>query len=218
MTENGPDTKPKVSTGTLCVYDPSQRKETEDGPGEMVPRRIPFQYNPEQVSRSISPRREEQSGDRGSSQAEALKVSGPPEEQISLTIYIDATDDLPKQSHREQVADEGILPALYMLEMLIHPTADQVHEVIRKADEGSVQLSNAKTPLTLLVLGDSRTLPVNVTKLNITEQAFDSDLNPIRAKVDLSLTVLTSFDLPHDHKGTDEYLAHLRRKAELGGA
>ena len=38
-------------------------------------------------------------------------------------------------------------------------------------------------------------LPVRLTELSITEEAFDPALNPIRAKVGLSLRVLTYDDL-----------------------
>ena len=38
-------------------------------------------------------------------------------------------------------------------------------------------------------------MPVRVTRLSITEEAFDPNLNPIRAKVSLSLRVLSVDDL-----------------------
>ena len=50
-------------------------------------------------------------------------------------------------------------------------------------------------PLTLFVWGPQRVLPVRLTELSVTEEAFDPQLNPIRAKVSLGLRVLTYNDL-----------------------
>ena len=38
-------------------------------------------------------------------------------------------------------------------------------------------------------------MPVRITELDITEEAFDTNLNPIRAKVCLAMRVLTVNDL-----------------------
>ena len=51
-------------------------------------------------------------------------------------------------------------------------------------------------------------LPVRITSLSITEEAYDTLLNPIRAKVDLSLQVLSYFDLKVTNPGYQLFLAH----------
>ena len=38
----------------------------------------------------------------------------------------------------------------------------------------------------LFVFGPKRIVPVRITELSITEEAFDTNLNPIRAKVSLN--------------------------------
>ena len=53
-------------------------------------------------------------------------------------------------------------------------------------------------------------LPVRITELSITEDAFDTRLNPIRAKVSISARVLTVDDLGFTHRGGLLYLAHHR--------
>ena len=50
--------------------------------------------------------------------------------------------------------------------------------------------------------------PGTLTSFSITEEAFDTTLNPIRAKVDLSLQVLSYFDLKVTNPGYQLFLAH----------
>jgi hypothetical protein len=45
-------------------------------------------------------------------------------------------------------------------------------------------------PLVLFLWGTQRVLPVNIDSMTITETAFDRLLNPIRATVAVSLTVI----------------------------
>ena len=52
-----------------------------------------------------------------------------------------------------------------------------------------------ESALTLFVWSVQRVLPVRITELSITEEAFDTNLNPLRAKVSLGMRVLTVNDL-----------------------
>ena len=58
-------------------------------------------------------------------------------------------------------------------------------------------------------------LPVRVTEFSITEEAFDSSLNPIRAKVSLGMRVLSVNDLEFDHRGSSIFMAYLQQKERL---
>ena len=71
-----------------------------------------------------------------------------------------------------------------------------------------------EAPLTLFVWSKQRVVPVRVTELSITEEAFDVDLNPIRAKVSLGLRVLSVDDLGFDHRGGTLFMAYLREQGE----
>jgi hypothetical protein len=51
----------------------------------------------------------------------------------------------------------------------------------------------------------------------VTEEAFDVALNPIRAKVSLSLRVLSVDDLGFGHRGGTLFMAYLRAKESLAG-
>ena len=47
--------------------------------------------------------------------------------------------------------------------------------------------------------------PVRIAACTITEEAFDVDLVPIRARIDLTLQVLTHRDSPENHPGRRLY-------------
>jgi hypothetical protein len=74
-----------------------------------------------------------------------------------------------------------------------------------------------EAPLTLFVWSRQRVVPVRVTDLSVTEEAFDAALNPIRAKVSISLRVLSVDDLGFDHRGGTLFMAYLRNKEALAG-
>lgn len=151
---------------------------------------VVFQYNPETVTRSITPRYKAADGNRS---AEALRLQGPPGETIQLTVEVDATDQL--EDGNPLASALGVYPTLSALEMLVYPKSALViaNEVL--AALGVIEVIPPQAPLTLLVWGPKRVLPVKLTSLSITEQAFDPRLNPIRAAVTLNLTVLTYQDL-----------------------
>ncbi len=63
-------------------------------------------------------------------------------------------------------------------------------------------------PFTLFIWGAKRVVPVKLTQFNITEEAHDTNLNPIRAKVQLGMRVLTYNDFSITHPGYAIFLAH----------
>ena len=65
-----------------------------------------------------------------------------------------------------------------------------------------------KSPFTVFIWGRQRILPVKLSSLSITEEAFDPNLNPIRAKVAMDLSVLSYSDLRITHPGYAMFLAH----------
>ena len=70
-------------------------------------------------------------------------------------------------------------------------------------------------PLVLFVWSKFRIVPVKVTDFSITEEAFDPSLNPIRAKVSLSLRVLSTDDLGFSSKAGSLFMAYLQTKEQL---
>src|SRR5262249_27585302 len=101
------------------------------------------------------------------------------------------------------------------LEMLLYPDSIRANQIRRLAVAGEVQLSPTDVPLVLLVLGRSRVVPVFLMHFAVTEDAFDTRLNPIRAKVDLGMRVLTYMELARDSLGFEAYLAFQENKENL---
>jgi hypothetical protein len=58
-------------------------------------------------------------------------------------------------------------------------------------------------------------VPVRITEFSITEEAFDPELNPIRAKVSLGMRVLSVNDVGFSHKAGTLFLGYLKNKEQL---
>jgi hypothetical protein len=73
---------------------------------------------------------------------------------------------------------------------------------------GTIEVVPPEGPFTLFIWGPQRIVPVRLTEFTITEEAHDSNLNPIRAKVSLGLRILNYNDFPIDHPGFAMFLVH----------
>lgn len=202
---------PKILKGALAVY-ASQNK---NGP---PPKVIMFQYNPEQVRRTLAARTQPpEKGNQGQAKEEAYRVFGPPVETITMTIALNAADQLELPDSNKATVDHGLHPLLATLELLLYPSSDTVQQQKQQASQGKAQVAAGNMPLTLLVWGKSRVVPVIITNYSITEEAFDPNLNPIQAKVELGLKVLTDMELKPDTIGVEAWLSYMREKEKLAG-
>ncbi len=174
---------------------------------------IIFQYNPETMSRQVEART---TGGEEGARGEAFRLSGPPKETISLSVEIDATDQL-EQVNPVAVAS-GVYPTLSALEMLLYPKSRAVLKNIALAQAGNIEIIPPEAPMTLFVWGPQRVVPVRLTSFSITEEAYDTLLNPIRAKADLSLQVLSYHDLKLTNAGHSIFIAHQIAKEALATA
>lgn len=186
---------PRLLKGTIVGLDPAN-------PLASV---VAFQYNPDTMTRKLDARAAGSGGDTGD-RSEALRLMGPPKETITLNIEVDAADQL-EQSNPVAMAF-GAYPVLSALEMLLYPKSATVIENMILAKAGNIEIVPPEAPLTLFVWGPARVLPVRITSLSITEEAYDTLLNPIRAKVDLTLNVLSYLDLKTTSPGHTLFLAH----------
>jgi hypothetical protein len=168
---------------------------------------ILFQYNPETLTRSLRARTPERANwwERPA-RTEKMRLAGPPEEEIQLEIEIDATDQMERADPATALL--GIHPALASLEMLLYPKALSMITSAGLLEVGLLEADPPEAPLTLFVWGINRVLPVRITGFSITEQAFGPGLNPIRASVSLSLTVLNYQDLELTSPGGALFMAH----------
>lgn len=174
----------------------------------IVSRVVVLQYNPDTLSRTLQMQGTGENGDR----SEVLRLKGPAVETLKLDAEIDATDQLEVAQPGAVVLQSGIFPQLAALETILYPPTSVLLSNHAMASSGMLEILPMESPLTLFVWSASRIVPVRITEFSITEEAFDSNLNPIRAKVSLGMRVLSVSDLGFDHRGSSIYLAYQRVK------
>lgn len=194
---------PKTLRGGLVVM---------DAEGKQVLRTVAFQYNPDALSRSLTPRGAKiDAGDR----LEGLRLVGPPVETIKLEIELDATDRLEHPDQNAATVADGISPELAELEAILTPDPAAIEAADQLARSGTFEVLPLASPMLLLVLGKNRLLPVRITEFAVTEEAFDTKLNPIRARISLGLRVLSIDDLAFGSKGAQLFMTAARRRDTL---
>ena len=152
---------------------------------------IVFQYNPETMTRSFQP--VAGGGDPSSLGADTQHVAAPPIESFQVAVELDAADQLETSDPLAQAV--GLHPTLAALELLLYPSSTQLILNRALAQLGSAIVTPSEVPMVLLVWGAPRVIPVRITSLGITEQAYDPLLNPIRARVALGFRALTEPEL-----------------------
>ena len=195
---------PRLLKGGIVQMDP--------GSGRVL-RVIGLQYNPDTLSRTLQLQATGESGDR----SEAMRLKGAAVETIKVEIEIDAAERLGDPEANPVTVKLGIQPELAALESLVQPRADALQANDALAGVGVLEVLPLESPLTLFVWSKQRVVPVRVTDLSVTEEAFDVALNPIRAKVSLGLRVLSVDDLGFKHRGGTLFMAYLRNKESLAG-
>jgi hypothetical protein len=171
-----------------------------------LPYVIAFQYNPATLQRTLEART---AGGGDSAGEEAFRISGAPNETLKVEIELDGTDSTASDR------SGGVLAQLAALEMLIAPSTELVIANTVLAQIGTIELLPPQAPFTLFVFGRHRILPVRISEFSVSEDEFEPELAPIRAKVSLGLKVLTYSDLPLTHPGHHLYLAHQIAKEAL---
>lgn len=204
--------RPNLLKGALAVY-PDQTA------GSQPTSIIIFQFNPDTMRRTLAYRAAPAppDGKAGTAKEDVLRVAGPPVETINLTIEMHASDQLedPDGPDNGAVAENGLQPALATLELLMYPPTPDVQKLDEQAARGEVQVSPSELPLVLLVWGKSRVVPVKLTSFSISEDAFDTRLNPISAKVELGMQVLTYVEFTGASIGRDAFIAYQKTKEDL---
>jgi hypothetical protein len=196
---------PRLLKGGLVLIDPGTAA---------VLRVIALQYNPDTLTRSFQIQAVGEARDR----SEALRLKGPPVETLKIDAEIDATDQLEQPDQNQKTVEMGIQPQLAALEMIVYPTTGQLQANNSLAQQGTLEIAPMESPLTLFVWSRFRIVPVRVTELSITEEAFDPRLNPIRAKVSIGMRVLSVDDLGFNHKGGSLYLMYQQQKERFAAA
>jgi hypothetical protein len=177
-----------------------------------VLRVIALQYNPETLSRTLQA---QGVGTDSGPHVDQMRLKGPPIETIKLEAEIDAADALADPDNNSVTVNNGIAPELAALETIIYPTSQQLATADANARSGTLEIAPMDAPLALFVWSKSRVVPVRITEFSVTEEMFDSALNPIRAKVSLGMRVLSIDDLPYSSSGGSIYLAYQQQKERL---
>ena len=196
-----PSVSPLLRKGAILVLEPNTGIPLDT---------IDLQYNPETIRRSLQPQSVGDQPDR----TEVLRLKGPPIETISCEVEIDATDRLAASD--PTTLRLGIQPQLSALELLVYPSsgiliANEVLSLI-----GTIEILPMSSNLTLFAWGANRVTPVWLTAIEIVEEAFDPQLNPIRAKVTLSMRVLNVNDVGFLTPAGALYMAYQMGKESMG--
>jgi hypothetical protein len=178
-----------------------------------VQRLIPLQYNPETLTRSLQV---QGIGPESGPHVDQMRLKGPAIETIKLEAHLDATDQL--DSGDPLATASGIQPQLAALETVIYPTSAQLQQANALAQAGTLEIVPMDAPLTLFVWSKERIIPVKITEFSITEEMFDSSLNPIQAKVSLGMRVLTIDDIGYSSVAGSIYLTYQQRKEQLAAS
>jgi hypothetical protein len=198
---------PKLLKGALVEF-----SERFLGP---VPNVIIFQYNPEAMTRTL-----EVWTPGGGSMASGNDTTGThnvsqtaqpfdPPETFTLTLELDAADDLESPELHPVTFVSGVANRLAALEMLLYPQQSSLLGGLLGSTAGALSgatgslgtsLGGAKSvprgtvPVLLLVWGPGRIVPVRLTSFSVEEQAYSPQLYPIRAKVSVGLRILSPKD------------------------
>jgi hypothetical protein len=189
---------PRLQRGAIVAVNPT-------GP----PRVVVFQYNPDTLTRTLTARTVGNEGDKG----DVLRLKGPPEETIKLDVEIDVADLLEQGNTIKPKVD--IHQELAALELLLYPESGRIIDNEQRLSRGELEIIPPAAPLTLLVWGKQRVLPVRLSSLSITEEAFNADLNPVRAKISLDLRVLSYQELGLKSVGGSLFMDHHIAKEKL---
>jgi hypothetical protein len=194
---------PQLLKGGIVLLDPDSGVPVQT---------IVLQYNPDTLTRTLQ---SQGIGPEPGDRLEALRLKAPPLETIKLEAEIDATDQMETATAASTVSQLGIYPQLAALEVMVYPTAQQLLDNDTQSQMGVLEIAPMEAPLSLFVWSQVRVLPVRLTDFSITEEAFDPNLNPIRAKVSLGMRVLTVNDLGFAHKGGSLFMTYLQQKEQL---
>ena len=185
-----------------------------------IPNFIIFQYNPETLSRSLTPwaplQRERKYSESGEAtlaeltpqQINALEQPFDPAETFSVTLELDAADALEHPETHPVAFISGVADRIAALEMLLYPPGDSALGGLLASIDISIggsfsasasaetKTAQRKTvPVVLFFWGPGRIVPVRITSFAVEEQAFSPILYPLRAKVTVGMRVLTEAEL-----------------------
>jgi hypothetical protein len=159
-----------------------------------IPNVVIFQYNPESLTRTL----QIPSRPTGATQRETTQAGERTFEKIAFKAHFSAANML---DEGKVLADLfGIGPQLAALEKMVLPSTklaglmgaaiDAIGDALGGGDGTPAQpIPREKYPRILFIWGLTRVLPVTIDSMKISELEYDARLNPLRAEVDITLSV-----------------------------
>jgi hypothetical protein len=178
-----------------------------------VPDITVFQYNPESLTHTWSQQSPAQAepersagrcGRPGTETGNPFAVPGMPGEQFSLTLVVDANEDVAEGGASGALAEvSGVYTRLAAIELLLYPAGSgrtsllgQATAALGLGGAGATRtVPDSTVPVVLFVWGPLRIVPVRITALTITETLYDRALNPVHAEARLEMNVTTPTEL-----------------------
>lgn len=138
------------------------------------------------------------------------------EESISFDIKLDASDKLNDGDFL--TGQFGISPQLSTLELMCYPKSESLlGSLLSLVSASAFSFTRGDNPpLILFIHGRKRVLPVNINSMNIVETEYLPDLNPIRATVSVSLTVIEGTNLAFGYTKAMKEAMSLLNLANIG--
>ena len=179
-----------------------------------IPNIIVFQYNPETMTRTLTPwtpiEREATYNEQGRAtltaltdeQTNQLRQPFDPTETFNLTLELDAADALEEPSSHPIATIAGVADRISAMEMLCYPPGPGaigglLNVSVNVSLTSGISFGSASdvvprrdVPIVLFFWGPGRIVPVRITTFNVEEQQYSPLLYPIRAKVTIGLKVL----------------------------
>lgn len=180
-----------------------------------LPNVVVFQFNPEQLTRTITIPDRSGTANRVSRTTETRNAEAPPLESFTVTAHFSAADDLGKGGVAAAIPRVfGIGPQIAALEKMVYPSnilgglLGEAIDAIGDALGGGGgeepherQVPPEQLPRILFIWGVTRLLPVKIKSMTITEQRFDFLLNPVQAQVEIGLEVISNQSKGNDDLG-----------------
>jgi hypothetical protein len=94
----------------------------------------------------------------------------------------------------------------------MYPALIDIKATQAKLSSGSIEVGSYDVPLLIFAWGGGCQAPVRITSYAVTEDAFDTDLVPLRATVDLTLQVISAQDVRPHTTPYERYLQYQQAK------
>jgi hypothetical protein len=159
--------------------------------GIPVPQIVPFQFNPETLSRSLTPWSPPEISQANEGQESPNAQPFDPQEIINIKeLHLDASDQLEEDDAVARLF--GVADRIAAIENMLYAQSNPLSLVIDLAASlfGVTAPQQPTVAITLFVWGVGRIVPVRITEYTMEEQQFLPSLRPVRATLSLTLQVL----------------------------